>query len=179
MTDNYNDRKTRASAWFRSLRDEIVAAFEALEDTQTGDLPAGRFEVTETKRHSDDGQDAGGGLMSVMRGGRVFEKVGVNVSTVYGQLGPRAQGGAFQIKEPSSGGSKDHHAAAKDVWVKVVSEHVGRGNHIEVTLFPRWQGGKANPQPAIGIRWNGQGAQLPLHHDGVDPVLVKANHLPP
>ena len=90
MKDNFEDRKSRASAWFRTLRDEIVAAFEALEDTQTGDLPAGRFEVTETKRHSDDGQDAGGGLMSVMRGGRVFEKVGVNVSTVYGQLGPRA-----------------------------------------------------------------------------------------
>ena len=89
------DQKTRAAAWFRSLRDDIVASFEALEDSQTtgpfADQPAGRFEVSQTKRASDDGSDAGGGLMSVMRGGRVFEKVGVNVSTVHGHLGERAQ----------------------------------------------------------------------------------------
>lgn len=95
MTDDFADRKARASAWFRSLRDEIVAAFEALEDSQkagpTAALPAGRFEVTPTLRHSPDGGDAGGGLMSVLRGGRVFEKVGVNVSTVHGTLGPAAQ----------------------------------------------------------------------------------------
>ena len=95
MSDTMVHEKATASDWFRSLRDEIVAAFEALEDSQeTGpfaDQPAGRFEVTETKRHSDDGSDAGGGLMSVMRGGRVFEKVGVNVSTVYGTLGAAAQ----------------------------------------------------------------------------------------
>ena len=87
--------KTRASTWFRSLRDDIVAAFEALEDRHTdgpfSERPAGRFEVTNTKRAADDGGDAGGGLMSVMRGGRVFEKIGVNVSTVYGTLGERAQ----------------------------------------------------------------------------------------
>ncbi|WP_224824831.1 oxygen-dependent coproporphyrinogen oxidase [Cognatishimia sp. MH4019] len=95
MTEQFDDRKIRASAWFRELRDQIVAAFEALEDRQTGGatahLPAGRFEVTETKRASEDGSDAGGGLMSVMRGGRVFEKIGVNVSTVHGTLGERAQ----------------------------------------------------------------------------------------
>ncbi len=95
MTTEFQQEKQSASAWFRTLRDQIVAAFEGLEDSQTegplADQPAGRFEVTETKRASDDGSDAGGGLMSVMRGGRVFEKVGVNVSTVYGQLGERAQ----------------------------------------------------------------------------------------
>jgi len=95
MSDSFDNRKARASAWFRELRDQIVAAFEALEDSQSegpfAGQPAGRFEVTETKRASDDGSDAGGGLMSVMRGGRVFEKVGVNVSTVYGQLGAQAQ----------------------------------------------------------------------------------------
>ncbi len=95
MSDEMTSQKTAASAWFRTLRDDIVAAFEALEDTQTegatASLAAGRFEVTETKRHADDGSDAGGGLMSVMRGGRVFEKVGVNVSTVYGELGSAAQ----------------------------------------------------------------------------------------
>ncbi|MEM9395013.1 MAG: oxygen-dependent coproporphyrinogen oxidase [Pseudomonadota bacterium] len=95
MTDDFSDRKARASAWFRSLRDDIVAAFERLEDSQTtgpfADKPAARFEVTETRRDAPDGGDAGGGLMSVMRGGRVFEKVGVNISTVYGELGERAQ----------------------------------------------------------------------------------------
>ena len=95
MTDKMDDQKTRASAWFRDLRDQIVAAFEGLEDTQTtgpfADQPAGRFDISETSRASDDGADAGGGLMSVMRGGRVFEKVGVNISTVYGTLGKSAQ----------------------------------------------------------------------------------------
>jgi len=95
MTNTFDAEKSQASAWFRSLRDDIVAAFESLENSQTtgpfADQPAGKFEVSETTRASDDGSDAGGGLMSVMRGGRVFEKVGVNISTVYGELGERAQ----------------------------------------------------------------------------------------
>ncbi len=95
MSEDFDSRKARASAWFRDLRDQIVAAFEALEDSQTSgpfaDRPPGRFEVSETRRASDDGSDAGGGLMSVMRGGRLFEKIGVNVSTVHGKLGERAQ----------------------------------------------------------------------------------------
>lgn len=90
MSDDFDTRKAQAAKWFRTLRDEIVAAFENLEDTQaigpTAQLPAGRFEVSPTSR-----ADGGGGLMSVMRGGRVFEKVGVNVSEVHGQLGERAQ----------------------------------------------------------------------------------------
>ncbi|NRP13820.1 Oxygen-dependent coproporphyrinogen-III oxidase [Aliiroseovarius sp. xm-v-201] len=94
--DMMQDQKARASAWFHELRDQIVARFEALEDSQTtgpfADAPAGRFEVTKTKRQGDDGADAGGGLMSVLRGGRVFEKVGVNISTVHGTLGEAAQG---------------------------------------------------------------------------------------
>ncbi|GHD98701.1 coproporphyrinogen III oxidase [Defluviimonas sp. 20V17] len=95
MSQDFDARKDRAAAWFRALRDKIVAAFEALEDEQaTGPfaaLPPGRFEVSPTKRASDDGGDAGGGLMSVLRGGRLFEKVGVNWSQVHGTLGEAAQ----------------------------------------------------------------------------------------
>ena len=90
MTDPFDERKARAAAWFRQLRDDIVAAFEDLEDRHQSADAAGRFDVSQTKRHSEDGSDAGGGLMSVMRGGRVFEKVGVNVSTVHGTLDARA-----------------------------------------------------------------------------------------
>ncbi|MBI1170313.1 oxygen-dependent coproporphyrinogen oxidase [bacterium] len=86
MTDPFDDRKARAAAWFRSLRDAIVTAFEAIEADFGGPNPAGRFEVTPTTR-----PDGGGGLMSVMRGGRVFEKIGVNVSEVHGELGARAR----------------------------------------------------------------------------------------
>lgn len=95
MTDDLTPEKARASAWFEDLRNQICAAFEGLEDVQnTGPhagLPAGRFERKPTKRDNGDGTDAGGGEMSVMRGGRVFEKVGVNISTVYGTLGEAAQ----------------------------------------------------------------------------------------
>ena len=86
MTDMQTERRLAAD-WFRSLRDQITAAFEALEDRGPGTAPAGRFEVTPTAR----AEDGGGGIMSVMRGGRVFEKVGVNWSEVHGTLAPRAQ----------------------------------------------------------------------------------------
>ena len=89
------EEKHRAKTWFWELRDMIVSAFVDLEARHTdgpfSDMAPGAFDVSETKRHSDDGSDAGGGLMSVMRGGRVFEKVGVNVSAVYGTLKPDAQ----------------------------------------------------------------------------------------
>ncbi|MEF9605583.1 coproporphyrinogen III oxidase, partial [Paracoccus sp. PXZ] len=80
------DERQKAAAWFRELRDRIVAAFEALEDRGPGAAPPGRFEIRETRR----GADGGGGLMSVMRGGRVFEKVGVNWSAVHGELSAAA-----------------------------------------------------------------------------------------
>jgi len=75
-------RKKLAAAWFRKLRDDICAAFEAIEDewqsAQHAQLPAGRF-----VRKSWDREEGGGGEISLMHG-RVFEKVGVNVSTVHG-----------------------------------------------------------------------------------------------
>jgi len=78
--------KERAQRWFEELRDRICAAFEAIEEEGRGG-PAGRFERKAWKRPPEDGSDAGGGEMSIMRG-RVFEKVGVNVSTVYGRFAP-------------------------------------------------------------------------------------------
>jgi len=76
------DDALAAADWFEQLRDDICAAFEAIEDaadnTQLGRQGAGRFD-----RHRWQREGGGGGQMSVMKG-RVFEKVGVNISVVHG-----------------------------------------------------------------------------------------------
>lgn len=72
-------KKQQSAQWFRSLRDSICSEFEKIEDELSGsDVSAGRFERKKWERSG-----GGGGEMSVMRG-RVFEKVGVNISTVHG-----------------------------------------------------------------------------------------------
>lgn len=91
MTDQATEieiKKKDAASWFQSLRDQICASFESLEDDNDGPLadraPA-RFErKTWERTNQSDGAPGGGGEMSIMRGGRVFEKVGVNISTVFG-----------------------------------------------------------------------------------------------
>ena len=156
MTDPFDDRKARAAAWFRALRDEIVAAFEGLEDAQaTGPFaaaPAGRFDVRETKRASEDGTDAGGGLMSVMRGGRVFEKVGVNVSTVYGRLGERAQKAMAARGVPGMAEDPRFWASGISLVAHMQNPHTP-AVHMNTRMFwtPRawWFGGGADLNPCI------------------------------
>ena len=75
-----DDQQTSARTWFESLRDRICAVFEAIE-REAGS--AARFDYIAWDRADPSGAPGGGGVRGVMKG-RVFEKVGVNVSTVGG-----------------------------------------------------------------------------------------------
>jgi len=80
-------QKSEAQSWFEALRDDICRRFEALEDaldaTPLAAEPAGRFYAKPWSRSDDSGGDGGGGVMNMMSG-RVFEKVGVHCSSVFG-----------------------------------------------------------------------------------------------
>jgi coproporphyrinogen III oxidase len=87
---NLEDRKAQAVAWFAALRDRICAEFEAIEDAFVAQRPtagpAGRFERAPWER-----PEGGGGVIALMHG-TVFEKVGVNISTVFGEFSPEFRG---------------------------------------------------------------------------------------
>jgi coproporphyrinogen III oxidase len=82
-------RRDQATNWFATLRDRICVEFEAIESEFAGKF-AGRFERSDWQRPNGD-QPGGGGTMAVMKG-RVFEKVGVNISTVFGEFAPEFRG---------------------------------------------------------------------------------------
>jgi coproporphyrinogen III oxidase len=90
------DQKIKLHTWFSSLQGRICALLEEIEDEAvTLNLPpkyldAGRFSRESWKRKSalHPDEDLGGGTMAILKG-RVFEKAGVNISTVYGEFSPQ------------------------------------------------------------------------------------------
>lgn len=144
MTDPVDSRKARAAAWFRSLRDRIVAAFEELE-ARFGD--GARFEVTPTTR-----ADGGGGLMSVLRGGKVFEKVGVNWSEVHGTLGDKAQRAMAARGVPGMAEDPRFWASGISLVAHMVNPHAP-AVHMNTRMFwtpgAAWFGGGSDLNPCI------------------------------
>ncbi|MFO1141977.1 MAG: oxygen-dependent coproporphyrinogen oxidase [Amaricoccus sp.] len=151
--------KARAAAWFEALRDRICAAFEGLEDAQDSGpfaaLPAGRFQRTQTRRDPGDGGDAGGGIMSAMREGRVFEKVGVNVSTVHGMLGPAAQASLTARREVPGLADDPRFWASGISLVAHMRSPRTPAVHMNTRMFwtpgAWWFGGGADLNPAIEL----------------------------
>jgi coproporphyrinogen III oxidase len=83
------EQQLKARNWFEALRERICSVCETLEDElelHAAARASGRFERTAWTRTGHEG-DGGGGVMAVMHG-RVFEKMGVNVSTVHGYFSP-------------------------------------------------------------------------------------------
>ena len=152
MQDVTDSTKARAAAWFAGLRDEICAAFEALEDAQDAGpfaaLPPGRFERAETRR-----PEGGGGTMAVLRQGRVFEKVGVNVSTVHGPLGAAAQASLTARREiPGLAADPRFWASGISLVAHMRSPRTPAA-HMNTRMFwtpaAWWFGGGADLNPAL------------------------------
>lgn len=143
------ERQSIAEAWFRQLRDELCAEFERIEDElaegEHAGLPVGRFARTPWQRPG-----GGGGEMGLMKG-RVFEKIGVNISTVMGEFDEK-----FRKEIP---GATDHpHFWAAGISLvahprspKIPAVHMNT-RHIVLS-----DGGKP---ASIGRWWFGGGADL-------------------
>lgn len=148
------DEKVQAATWFRTLRDQIVSAFSDLEETHSkvSSLEKGQFEISETKRHSPDGTDSGGGLMSVLRNGCVFEKVGVNVSEVYGTLSERAQKAMAARGIPGISKNPEFWASGISLVAHMQNPHTP-SVHMNTRMFwtrnAWWFGGGSDLNPCI------------------------------
>ncbi len=142
MTTKLDNQQLAAQTWFKELRDQICAEFEKIEAEAGSDAT---FDYIPWDRQNPDGSPGGGGMQGLMKG-KIFEKVGVNISTVDGVFSDEFAG---QIN-----GAKDDprfFATGVSLVAHMANPHVPNV-HMNTRFLcttKRWFGGGADLNPAI------------------------------